>query len=454
MTASTLSSTTWMRPLASRRRPPWRPVRVPTISARMEIAVSSGVCAPMSSPTGPGDALQLLVRDARGAQAVAALLLRAARAERSDVADAAAQRACDRRVVQLGIVREHDDVILGPEVDLVVALLGPLDDELAGRRDALGGRERAPRIDHDRAPAERGGHAAERVGRVHRADHHEARRRHERLGEEQRAVVEHHRLVALGRDRLLAGGEDGLHQLVGRLAADSLLGHEEVLARVVAVDHGHARGARLRPASPSRRSARPRSRSRRRRRGRRPRPRRRRCRRTAASAARPRARSGPPRRPRPRRIRPRRSPPSHRASRRRTSRPAGAAPRGACARRWPVPRRRRASARGLRCGAFRRSCAVLTAYRLAASAALRRSPPAPRPASPAHAGCGRAGSRRRTAARPACRRPAAGSPRRRPAGSSRRRGEPPGAGAASARRAASGRRAPSRRRRSRRSRRA
>jgi tyrosyl-tRNA synthetase len=53
VTASTLSSTTWMRPLASRRRPPWRPVRVPTISARMEIAVSSGVWAPMSSPTGP-----------------------------------------------------------------------------------------------------------------------------------------------------------------------------------------------------------------------------------------------------------------------------------------------------------------------------------------------------------------------------------------------------------------
>ena len=32
-------------------------------------------------------------------------------------------------------------------------------------------------------------------------------------------------------------------ELVGRIAADSLLGHEEVLARVLAVDHGHARGA-------------------------------------------------------------------------------------------------------------------------------------------------------------------------------------------------------------------
>ena len=154
VTASTLSSTTWIRPLASRRRPPWRPVRVPTISARMEIAVSSGVCAPMSSPTGPGDAFQLLVGDARGAQAVAALLLRTARAERSDVADAAAQRACDRRVVQLGIVREHDDVILGPEVDLVVALLRPLDDEL-GRPTGCARASRTRASDRSRPCASR-----------------------------------------------------------------------------------------------------------------------------------------------------------------------------------------------------------------------------------------------------------------------------------------------------------
>ena len=106
------------------------------ISARMETAVSSGVCAPMSRPTGPGDARELLLRDARLAQPVAALLLRAARAESADVADPAAQRARDGRVVQLRVVREHDDVILGPQLDDVVALLGPFHDDLVGRRNA------------------------------------------------------------------------------------------------------------------------------------------------------------------------------------------------------------------------------------------------------------------------------------------------------------------------------
>ena len=131
---------------------------------------------------------------------------------------------------------------------------------------------------------------------------------HERLGEDQAVVVEQDGLVALGRDRLLARGDDRVGELLGHLAADAVGGHEGVGAGVVAVDHGHAGGA-LGRASPSPRSARPRPRSRRRRRGRRPRPRRWRCRRTASFG-------GPPcehalglaRRRRPRRSRPRRSP--------------------------------------------------------------------------------------------------------------------------------------------------
>src|SRR5439155_20756922 len=43
----------WMRPLRSRRRPPWRPARTATISARIETPVSAGVSAPRSSPAGP-----------------------------------------------------------------------------------------------------------------------------------------------------------------------------------------------------------------------------------------------------------------------------------------------------------------------------------------------------------------------------------------------------------------
>ena len=128
--ASAASSTTWMRPFASRRRPPSRPARTADdLGQDGDGGLLRRVRADVEADR-PRDALELLVADARLAQAVAALLLRAAGAERADVADAAPQRARDGRVVQLGIVREHRDVILGPQLDLVVALLGPLHDEL------------------------------------------------------------------------------------------------------------------------------------------------------------------------------------------------------------------------------------------------------------------------------------------------------------------------------------
>ena len=43
----------WMRPPDSASRPPLRPVRAASTSAMIETAVSAGVTAPMSSPSGP-----------------------------------------------------------------------------------------------------------------------------------------------------------------------------------------------------------------------------------------------------------------------------------------------------------------------------------------------------------------------------------------------------------------
>jgi Xaa-Pro dipeptidase len=48
-----LPTSAWMRPLACRSGPPSRPARSAMISARIETAVSAGVCAPMSRPAGP-----------------------------------------------------------------------------------------------------------------------------------------------------------------------------------------------------------------------------------------------------------------------------------------------------------------------------------------------------------------------------------------------------------------
>ncbi len=85
------------------------PRRTATISAMMESAISGAVTASMFRPTGPLDARQRGVVVAEFAQPLQPRGMGAAGAERADVEGLRLQRAVQRRVVQLRIVRQGDD---------------------------------------------------------------------------------------------------------------------------------------------------------------------------------------------------------------------------------------------------------------------------------------------------------------------------------------------------------
>src|SRR5919201_541442 len=172
-----------MRPAESFSRPPSRPARTAMISASIETAVSAGVCAPMSSPAGP------LIRS-RSAPSTPASSRRSRR------------RSWFRR-------------------DLCERLVGPRDDDLVGVGEALSRGETRAGVGHDRAPADRTGGGAERVGRVDRPVDEEARRRSEH-------VREHAPSLQLG-DLAVAGAD----QLVGDVVFPF---EHEPLASVLEVD--------------------------------------------------------------------------------------------------------------------------------------------------------------------------------------------------------------------------
>ena len=97
------------------------------------------------------------------------------------------QRRCERRDVELLVVRQHDDRGVAVGADLRERRLGPFDDDLVGARDALRGR--VFRAAHRRRSCAnrplRGG--AERLAGVDGADDDETRRRAEHLGEDLQA---------------------------------------------------------------------------------------------------------------------------------------------------------------------------------------------------------------------------------------------------------------------------
>ena len=107
-----------MRFFASFRKPPSRCPRTARISARIESAVSSCVSAPMSRPHGPHDPLERRLLDARLEQPLAAPLLVSPRAERADVERLRLERADQRGLVELVVVREDDDRRLVIRLDL------------------------------------------------------------------------------------------------------------------------------------------------------------------------------------------------------------------------------------------------------------------------------------------------------------------------------------------------
>ena len=121
-------------------------VRSAMIWARIEIATSPGVRAPMSRPAG----VWICSRSASGtsSDAITARAARAARDER-DVADAGLQRPRERLLLG-GAVRGDDHRRVGP-VGLDPALLGP-DDVVAGRAGDVGQGDRDRGVpDHDDA---------------------------------------------------------------------------------------------------------------------------------------------------------------------------------------------------------------------------------------------------------------------------------------------------------------
>ena len=140
-------------------RPPPRPLRTATTSARIESAVSSGVTAPRSRPIGAAIRSISASVIPRLEQARAALVLRSPAAHRADVGRLGAQRDLKRGVVELRVVGEDRDVGGAVDAELSERLVGPRGDDLLGLwKPHLGG-ERLARVADERAPARRPGRA-------------------------------------------------------------------------------------------------------------------------------------------------------------------------------------------------------------------------------------------------------------------------------------------------------
>ena len=115
------------------------------------------------------DALERVLVDAGLEQPLPAALLVAARAEGTDVEGLRLESGLQRRNVELVVVSEDDDGRRVVGRNLGERLLGPLDDDLVGARQALGRRELRPRVGDDRPPAEQLRRSAHRLRGVDRA---------------------------------------------------------------------------------------------------------------------------------------------------------------------------------------------------------------------------------------------------------------------------------------------
>jgi hypothetical protein len=104
-------------------------------------------------------------------------------AERADVERLRSERAIERRIVQLGIVRQRDHGAAVVEPDRVHRLVGPVVAQDHARKALLRG-EGAARIDHDHLVACQRCHRRQRLGDVDGADDDQARARHARLHEQ------------------------------------------------------------------------------------------------------------------------------------------------------------------------------------------------------------------------------------------------------------------------------
>ena len=150
------------------------------ISATIEIAVSSGVRAPMSRPIGghqPGELRGAV--DRRPRQSLEPLVVGRPAAHDADVADVGGERALHGRHVELRVVGEDAHRVAGAErlTPLREHRAGPRDHHLVGHREAPAGGEDLAGVAHRHPVAENLGHLGERGGEVDGAEDPHLRRR-------------------------------------------------------------------------------------------------------------------------------------------------------------------------------------------------------------------------------------------------------------------------------------
>src|SRR5579883_1718993 len=125
----------------------------------------------------PMDAGEHLVADADLGQPLLALGVGALAAQRADIEDVRLQRRLERRVVQLGVMRERDDRGRCVEPHRLEGLVGPILDHLDARK-ALRRRPGAARIDDGDVEFEHRRHRRQTLRDVHGTNDDQPWRRH------------------------------------------------------------------------------------------------------------------------------------------------------------------------------------------------------------------------------------------------------------------------------------
>ena len=169
-----------------------RPVRRAMISAQIEIAVSSGVRAPMSSPIGAMTRARPASVDAPRPQPLDALGVRACGCPWRRCS----RRRCAARPTMAGTSNlwswvSTQTASRGPS-EAPTALeqpVGPVDDDLVGIGEPAPGGEHLAGVAHRDAVAEHLGHPDQRGGEVDGAEDQHVRRRGERLDEHRHRVL-------------------------------------------------------------------------------------------------------------------------------------------------------------------------------------------------------------------------------------------------------------------------
>ena len=183
----------WIAPSVSESGRPAPSQRRAMISAAIEIAVSSGVLAPRSSPIGDDSRRSSAAVRPASAQPGQPIGVGLAGAHRADVGDRQPQRVGQHRDVELRVVGQHADhratvqrarIHLRPQVPV-----RPVDDHLVGLRETLAGGEHRPGIAHRHPVSEERPDPGHRGGEVDRPEHQHPRRGREAGDEDRQSLT-------------------------------------------------------------------------------------------------------------------------------------------------------------------------------------------------------------------------------------------------------------------------